>query len=166
MLNLNELQPKIKLILLIGIPVLITVIVLAILALNPGKQKAKEQPTAQPSLTPEKVIPPKSVTQQQPQRVKDIKQEIISKPIRNQGGDLILKESSALTISYVPKLEIFFVAIKAEPVDNLREEAHQWFLNFGLKNEDLCQLPVRFLLYNPTLKKAHSDFKILPNGCS
>lgn len=165
MLNLKQIQPKIKLILLIGIPVLIMVVVLATLALSPGKQKTKEQPTVQPSLTPEKIIPPKSVTQQQPQRVKDIKQAIIAKPIRNQAGDLILKDSSNLTISFVPKLDIFFVTIKAEPVEELREEAHQWFLNFGLKNEDLCGLPVRFLLYTPTLKNAHPDFGILPNGC-
>ncbi len=166
MLNLNELQPKIKLLLLISLPILVIIVVLAITALRPGKKPVGEQPTAKPSLTPEKVIPPKSVTQQQPQRVKDIKQEIIAKPIRNQGGDLILNESSALTISYVPKLEIFFVSIKTEPVDNLREEAHQWFLNFGLKNEDLCGLPVRLTLYYPTLKNAHPDFGILPDGCT
>ncbi len=163
MLSLNQSQNKLKLALILaGSFVLILLALIIFLSIKKTKPK---QALPQPSISAKTLIPPKAEIEKQPQSIKEIKQKIITSPLENNAGDLILHKSDFFRISYVPILDMFFVDILKDPAQDAKKQAQNWFINFGLKQKDLCTLPVRFGLYNPELKKTNANFSPLPDGC-
>jgi hypothetical protein len=91
---------------------------------------------------------------------------ILKQQIENRGGDIILADTSRYEIAYIPTPNIFLVTIRSEPVETIKREQEEWFMQFGLSPQDLCDLPVRFLLSAYTLRAANPDFVSLPSGCN
>ena len=100
------------------------------------------------------------------QSKKDIKQKIIDSKAKEINGDFIIKETEKYKVVYVPTLKIFFVTIKAEPVNSAKEEAQKFFRDFGLSQNDLCSLPVRFNITDFTIKNSNKNFNYLPDSCN
>lgn len=163
MLTLSQNQNKLKLALILAGSFILILLVLIIF--SSIKKTKPKQALPQPSISAQTLIPPKAEIEKQPQSIKDIKQKIIASPIENNGGDLILYKTDSFRISYVPILEIFFVDILRDPAQTAKKQAQDWFLNFGLKQEELCDFPVRFSLFNINLKKTNPNFSLLPDGC-
>ncbi|HBG82165.1 MAG: hypothetical protein UU05_C0014G0019 [Candidatus Curtissbacteria bacterium GW2011_GWA1_40_47] len=172
MLTLTNIQPRLKIILFAGIVGIILIIVIGIvLASLPSQKLPSKKPSTiasspTPITNPEVIIPPKEEREKLPIDVKTIRKKIIDSKIDERGGDVILYESSAHRIIYVPNIDIFFVMILEDPAAEIKKEAQLWFLNFGLEQIDLCDLPVRFTLFNQQLKKTNPNFNILPDGCT
>ena len=158
MLTLTNIQPRLKIILFAGIVGIILIIVIGIVLASLPSQKL---PSKKPSTIASSPTP---ITN--PIDVKTIRKKIIDSKIDERGGDVILYESSAHRIIYVPNIDIFFVMILEDPAAEIKKEAQLWFLNFGLEQIDLCDLPVRFTLFNQQLKKTNPNFNILPDGCT
>jgi hypothetical protein len=50
------------------------------------------------------------------------------------------------TITYDPTTDIFQAEITTISINNAKDEVVQWFVNQGMSNEALCQLPLNFTL--------------------
>lgn len=157
MINLSQYQKKLQLATIGAIIIGVLALLLPILFLN---KKMPETPT----LTVEKMIPPQNQTENIPQDMKTKKQKIIDSKIKVDKGDYIIYESADFKIIYLPSREIFFTTINKEPVVKNRENAQNWFKKFDLKQEDLCNFPVR-LLVDFKLKNDNPDFNPLPDDC-
>lgn len=119
-----------------------------------GVTRAKNQ-IAIPTKSPEELPP----------NVQAIRKQLYANPLENHNGDLLLAKSAAWVIEYIPTPELFLVTIVQDPADTAKNQAVRWFLNAGLLQEDLCDLPVRFLLGNEQLRRTNINFTSLPNGC-
>lgn len=159
MISLNESKKKLQLGVLGAVIIGLLVLMIPILFLKSSKK------VGAPTLTVEKMIPPQSQTEKIPQDIKTIKQTIIDAKIKEDNGDYIIFESVDFKIIYLPSREIFFVTILRERVAKNKQNAEDWFKKFGLKQEDLCNLPVRFMV-DFNLKKNNLNFNPLPSGCS
>lgn len=143
----------------LGLILLVLLITAAAFLLNkPGKEPQQQD-------TQVKIIPEKKETEKLPTDIKEIRQKIITSQIKNEGGDQVLFEDEAIEIEYVPTTDIFFVKIFKEPVQDYKQQAQNWFIKFGLKQPDLCTLPVRFFI-DFELKKSSPNFDNLPDGCT
>lgn len=157
MLNLNQNKKKLQ-ILVISIVVLLAGFFIIPILLISKNQK--------PNLTVEKLIPPQQEIDKIKTESKDIKQKIIDSKEKEINGDFIIKETEKYKIVYPPTLKIFFVTIKAEPVNSSKEEAQKFFRDFGLSQNDLCSLPVRFSIADYTIKNRNKNFNLLPDNCN
>jgi len=172
-MNLTQLREKLP---VFAIPTVILVllltvaIVLALKTRGPGVVPAPTPPVSRfgPTATvaPNKITPPKIKPQQLPANVQQIREKIIASQIANRGGVVVLFQSDSFIIRYIPTPDMFFVTIFKEPVATLKKQAQDWFLNFGLKQSDLCDLPVRFVLSSRELRARNPGFTSLPDGCS
>ena len=113
---------------------------------------------------PVKVIPSKQDIANLPSDTKKIRQKILEGKEIIKGKDLTLYKDDNYEIEYVPTPDIFFVKILRDPVQIYKNQAQDWFINFGLKQTDLCTFPVRFFL-DFKLKKTNPNFSALPDGC-
>jgi len=168
MLKLIDVQSRFKIIFVAGILLVGLIFVILVVSLTNRQEpslKEKGQTQASPLINPQVVIPPKTEREKLPKDVQQIREKIIAAQIVNEKGDIVLYTSSSYRIIYVPTPDIFFVMISKEPVQNFQQEAQKWFLNFGLEQSDLCDLPVRFVLTERQLKQANPNFNILPDGC-
>lgn len=109
-------------------------------------------------------IPEKS-PEELPANVQEIRKKLYAKPIADHNGDLLLAQTDAWIIEYIPTPQLFLVTIRKDPADTAKKDAERWFLDAGLKQEDLCDLPVRFLLGSEELRRTNINFTSLPNGC-
>lgn len=162
MLNLAQNQNKIRFFLIIVGAIIIFAITFGVLSLL---NRPKNTTPPQPSIKPEVLIPSKSEIEKQPDEIKRIREKIVTSPLANENGDLVLYKEESYRIVYVPPVEIFFAQILKDPAKSAKKQAQDWFIKFGLKQSDLCTLPVRFLLYNPDIKKTNPNFSLLPDGC-
>lgn len=166
--NLTQVKKRLPVI----IPALTIFILLIIVAFvyvffspRQREQKKPPSPTAQPTPTPQKFLPPKIEPEKLPQDVQAIRKKIIVSHIENRRGDLVLYQPGPYEITYIPTPKIFFVNIFKDPAEIYKKQAQAWFLQFGLKQIDLCDLPVRFVLGSKELQKSNPNFKYLPDGC-
>lgn len=154
------------LIVIIIVVLLITVIVLALKPKPKGPpQPQTELPETVSKLSEKQVIPPKSQREKPTDKVETTKQEIFKSKIGEDNGTIILFKSAAYIIEYVPTPDIFFVTIFKTPIDKNKIAAESWFKDFGLTENEVCTLPVRFSLgiTDPNFKEQFDPF---PTGCS
>ena len=100
-----------------------------------------------------------------PADVQQIRQQLIDNHRIDHNGDLLLYRTTAYEIEYITGFDFFFVNITRGNPDEMKLDAEKWFLEQGLAQEDLCDLPVRFLIREPALYDAFPGFTTLPNGC-
>lgn len=149
------------------IVVILIVIVFSLLSKQKSAPTTKtessvpETNSTQINKVPAPIVSPESI----PASVKDIKTEIIKNPIKDDNGDLILEENTNYQIKYVPPADVFFVYISQSPNES-KNSAETWFKNFGLEQNDLCQLSIRFLLKDLSLRQQNPGFTSLPTGCT
>jgi len=161
-LNLTKTKQKLKFI----IPVILLLVVA--LAISTGLYlKSKSPKPGKPQETqPKFVIPSLSTRQQLPNNIQAIKKQIIESQIANERGNIVLYTSNEYKIIYVPTPDFFLATILKEPLETYKLEAQNWFYKFGLKQTDLCNLPLRFGLDSTDFSKTHPDFSPFPEGCS
>ena len=109
---------------------------------------------------------PKTEPEELPKNVQDIRQEIIDSYRVDNNGDLLLYRTTNYEIEYITGFDFFFVNITFGDPEVSKTDAENWFKDFGLAQEDLCDLPVRFLIREPVIYDANPGFSTLPNGCS
>lgn len=129
-------------------------------------RKSKPSLSPQPLIAPNVIIPPQKKPEDLSSSVQEIRKKIIASQIANVGGDILLYKTAAFKIEYVPTPNIFFVTVNKDPATEAKASAQKWFLDFGLKQEDLCDLPVRFVLGNFEIRKTNPTFTSLPDGCT
>lgn len=163
-MNLTQIQPKAKIIFVIIVVLLIVVIITMLIS---SSKKEKTQPQAQPtpSIAPNIIAPPTKKTEELQENIQRIKKRIIESKIKEVDGDLILVEDTNYRISYISLANVFFVDILKDPAEIHRKAAQDWFLQFGLKQEDLCDLPVRFVLSTLEIRKTNPNFNNQPDNC-
>src|SRR3989344_5076229 len=159
MINLTQFREKFPILL---IPVLVITIIFVVLLFGYRSQNKKQEPVNNNSI---KVVPQKSEIEKLPTDIKEIRRKIIESKIEEKDGVIFLFQSDSIVIRYVTTPDIFLVTVFKEPVADFKREAQNWFKAHGLKQENLCTLPVRFFLANLELKKANPDFSNFPDGC-
>ncbi len=169
-MNLSEFRNNRKLIFIILIP---TILILSLVSISffkktptPGAQPKNSSIPLPSTGQLNKVIPPQVSPQALPQNIKQIRQKIIDSQIKNDNGDIILLQDPAYEIKYLPSPDIFFVTIFQSPAQNAKTQAQNWFLTFGLKQKDLCDLPVRFLVRDLKIRQQNPNFSSSPDGCT
>lgn len=163
-MTLSQNQNKFRIIFAVAASLVLILLVILIISFITGGKKQEELPEAQPSITTQKLIPPTKGREPQPLDVQKIKNQLIENPIEDK-GDKILEITDNFRIVYVPTPDIFFVQITKDPAQGAKVQAQDWFVQKGLAQGDLCNLPVRFLLFNASLKKTNPNFNPLPDGC-
>ena len=161
--SLQQIKPKV--ITIIAIFVAIAFGLLLLIWIQSGKQKnghINNQPTQKYT----EVIPPLEGRPSPTKNAQDIKKVIIASKISEQNGTLIVYKTSSYIVTYVPTPDIFFVNILKIPFDTNKNQAEKWFLNFGLKQEELCTLPVRFSVGFQAPMKEKLSYNPFPNGCT
>lgn len=153
-------------------PVVVIIVLIILIAFvyaffNPREKPPTptSQPTPTPTAAPYKLLPEKVEPEKLPVDVQTTREKIIASQIENRRGDLILYKPGPYEITYIPTPKIFFVTLFQNPVEVYKKQAQNWFLNFGLKQTDLCDLPVRFVFGSRELKNANPNFVQLPDGC-
>ncbi len=152
----------------------IGVIVIALIAILLGsfgkkpKNNSVQTNTSSPlpSIASNIIYPPKENPQNLSTDIKKIRQQIIASPISKDGGDLLLYSSDFVKIKYITSPDTFEVTILKDPAGQAKQEAQNWFMQSGLKLQDLCNLPVRFGLGSRELRQSNPDFTSLPDGCT
>ena len=163
MINLTLLRSKVKFIILGAAVILI--IIAAIIISTFGKKDATPRNQTSTSTEPNAIAPPQTKSENLSEDIKVVRKKIIDSQIANRNGDIILYESENYQIEYIPTPDVFFVRIFRDPASIYKKEAQEWFLKFGLKQQELCSLPVRFLLTSFELRKSNSSFTSLPDNC-
>lgn len=80
----------------------------------------------------------------------------------------ILHENNDYRIEYIESLDVFKIEVVSSDVANTKKAGNKWFLDHGMTQAEICELPVRFYLnYGltqdyPELKKT---FTPLPDEC-
>lgn len=151
-------------------PFAVVIIVIALIVVGfalfwPKGQKAPSV-TPSPPIAPNTIVPPQKEPQELPKTIQEIRKTILSKQIEDRSGDIILFENENYQIAYIPAPNVFFVTIYKDPATQFKQEAQNWFKDFGFKQEDLCDLPVRFVLGNFEIRKTNPTFTSLPDGCT
>jgi len=101
-----------------------------------------------------------------PADVQTIRQRIIDGYRIDRNGDLLLYQTTAYEIEYITGFDFFFVNITGGDPDAIKLDAEAWFWGYDLRQEELCDLPVRFIIRNSLLREAYPAFTTLPTGCS
>lgn len=156
-MNLYNNQKKLQIIVGACLFFVIAMAIGILFSLNTGKKAAP--------IAPNKIVPPQVTPESLPKEVKDLKSKLIGKTIKNNNGDLLLYQSQNFYIEYITSPQVFFVTILRE-VDKSKIQAQEWFKEQGAKPEDLCNLPVRFVLGSIEARKENLNFSSLPDGCS
>lgn len=175
-MDLTGVKSKLPIILPVVIGVTLLLLVALGLALLGGKKVTV--PTPSPTITPEiktsqtlgpiptfRVVPPKVDPETLPSDIKEIRKKIIASPLTSDRGVLILFKSENYVIRYITAPDDFYVTIFKDPAPVYKKEAQNWFLAFGLKQSDLCDLPVRFILGTREVRSSNPGFSSLPDGC-
>ena len=163
MINLTLLRSKVKFIILGAAVILI--IIAAIIISTFGKKDATPRNQTSTSTEPNAIAPPQTKSENLSEDIKVVRKKIIDSQIANRNGDIILYESENYQIEYIPTPDVFFVRIFRDPASIYKKESQEWFIKFGLKQQELCDLPVRFLLTSFELRKSNSSFTSLPDNC-
>lgn len=166
-MNLSQNQNNFKIALIVGVIIVVLIIAITIAAgvgKKPGTNDFPNAAISSPTVNPQKLIPPTQNRPPVPATVQQIKQQLIANPISD-NGDKLLYTANTFRILYVPTPDIFFVQITSGQANAVRQDAQKWFLDKGLTQKDLCNFPVRFVIFNPELKKTAPDFNFLPDGC-
>lgn len=116
-------------------------------------------------LAPNHLYFPDTPSSQLPSPIQAIRKTLIRKAVDDNNGDLLLFNSPPFQVTYITGLDMFLVFINGESVGHAKRDAQRWFTESGLKQTDLCDLPVRFLLTTFELRTAHPAFTSLPDGC-
>ena len=170
-MNLTELRKKSPI--LFGVVALI-VVILFIVIISAFFNRPKPIPSTGPSpetaskedIAPNIIIPPKIGPEQLSPETKEIREKVVASKIADNHGDILLHKTGSFIIEYIPSPDLFIVTIKKDPAGEAKEQAQEWFLNFGLKQQDLCNLPVSFILWTFDLRRTNPDFTSLPDGCT
>jgi len=162
-ISLQQLKPIVIAIIVIFVAIAFGLFIL--IWIQPGKSK-NNHINNQSTQKYTEVIPPLEGRPSPTKNAQDIKKEIIASKISDQTGTLIIYKTSSYIVTYVPTPDIFFVNILQKPFDANKNQAEKWFLNFGLKQEDLCTLPVRFSVGFQASIKEKSSYNPFPAGCT
>lgn len=155
-MNLYNNQKKLQILVLAFVFFVIAMTIGILFSLNTGKKEP---------LAPNKIAPPQVAPESLPKEVKDLKSKLVGKTIKNNNGDLLLYQSQNFYIEYITSPQVFFVTILRD-VDKSKIQAQNWFKGQGAKPEDLCNLPVRFVLGSIEARKENLKFSSLPEGCT
>lgn len=101
-----------------------------------------------------------------PASILKIRERIIAGYRVDRAGDLLLYQTTAYEIEYITGFDFFFVNITGGDPNAIKTEAEGWFKNFGLAQEDLCDLPLRFLIQDSLMRGLYPGYTTLPTGCS
>jgi len=80
----------------------------------------------------------------------------------------VLYETADVRLEYVQSANLFMGEIKTTNVVKAKADATTWFLNKGLSQEGICNLPLMFYLdtgVSQALQGQDVVFSPLPNGC-
>src|SRR3989344_5435676 len=97
-------------------------------------------------LNGKQILTPKNQRNKLPDTAENIKQEMIKNNNGENKGVLILYNTPSYKIEYIPTPDIFLVTILKTPIDQNKLAAEDWFKEFGLAENEICNLPVRFSL--------------------
>jgi len=150
--------------------IIVVIIISVVMTQKSDQQQNRPQPytklpNAVGNLDGQQVITPKSQRQKPTEQAEKIKQEIIKGKIGENKGVLIIFQSDTYNIEYVPTPDFFLVTLTTDQLDQSKESAQSWFKNFGLTDNDLCNLPVRFAIGSESTN-LKQQFDPFPAGCS
>ena len=170
-MNLTELRKKSPFLIAVVAFVVIILLVVIIYAFFNRPQKIPQpspspQTSSKENVAPNIIIPPKIGPEQLSPETKETREKVIASQIADNHGDILLRKTDTFIIEYIPSPDLFIVTIKKDPAGEAKEQAQEWFLNFGLKQQDLCNLPVSFILWTFDLRRTNPDFTSLPDGCT
>ncbi len=80
----------------------------------------------------------------------------------------IIHQSPNIRVEYILSLDQFNVEIVNTNIANAKKEGNAWFLEQGLSQKGLCDLPLRFYLNNAVFEQMpdiQDTFNPLPDGC-
>ena len=80
----------------------------------------------------------------------------------------VLYETNDVRVEYVQSADLFMAEIKTTNLVKAKSEASTWFINQGLSQDGICNLPLMFYLdpaVSQTLQGQDVVFSPLPNGC-
>ena len=161
-INLNENKKKLQFAIIGAILIIAAVLIIPTFFFKKQKPMASASPSP---ITVQKLVPTKQESQNIPANIKAIKQKIVDSKEGEDNGDIIIKKTEAFKVIYLPARESFLVFITKDPADKSKSNAEKFFTSFGLKQTDLCTLPVRFVI-DFSLKAKNPAFNPLPNGCN
>lgn len=159
--SLQQIKPKA--IIIIVIFIVITVGILLTIAIS-GKPQI-EKNTSKSSPSKQEVIPPLENRPSPDLKAQDLKKQLITSKIGENNGTLILYKTLGFEVDYVPTPDIFFVKIFQKPFDINKKQAEEWFKDKGLKQSDLCDLPVRFSVSFQAPKEEKLSYDPFPADC-
>jgi len=176
-MNLTQYKSKFQLLFAGAVVIILILVIASAFSLLGGKKTEEEIPLktsapqssprqTAPTLAPNIIVPPQKSPESLPDDVKTTREKIIASQIANEQGDLLLYQSETYSIEYIPSPNVFFVKILKDPAQTAKKNAQSWFLNFGLAQSDLCDLPVRFILSTRELRETNPNFTSLPDGCT
>lgn len=165
-MNLTDNQNKFKLILLGSGIIVVILVVFSLFSIFTKSSPPKTTPTTTTtqSIDPDKFIPPVESRPQTPKNVESIKTQLIESAA--QKGDLVIYQEDSFRIIYIPTPDLFLAQISKEPVEQARKNAQDFFLEKGLSLTEICNLPLRFALFDPALKTSNPSFNYFPDGCN
>src|SRR3990167_3465916 len=165
-MNLTELRKKSPFLITGIIIVSVLLLIIIILSFKKRAVQPSSSPSPSPSIATNFIIPSKIKPEQLPDDIKEIRKKVIASQIADNHGDILLRKTDTFIIEYIPSPDLFIVTIKKDPAEEAKKQAQEWFLNFGLKQQDLCNLPVSFILWTFDLRRTNPDFTSLPDGCT
>lgn len=157
-MTLNANKKVFQIIVITSALFIVVLVITIIITIVTGNKKGPS------NIAPNKIVPPQA-NPVVPQAVGDIKAQIIKSALQNRNGDYLLYKTDNFTIQYISAPNVFFVEI-AKDAQKSKEQGQKWFLDKGLKPEDLCSLSVRFVLTTKEVRQEVKDFSSLPEGCS
>ena len=163
-MNLTENKRLFQLLTIAIVLIIFVILAMVIFSLFGRRKPVTSPPKA--SIAPNIVIPPQTKPEDLQPDVIEIRKKIIASQIDNRGGDILLFQADSFVIEYIPAPDVFFVTIDKDPASEAKQQAQKWFLDFGLQQNDLCDLPVRFILDNFEIRKTNPTFTSLPDGCT
>lgn len=142
---------------------LIIVLIMTIVSIFSGKKTPQPSPIPK---APNFIAPYSTSSADLPPKIQEIRKKIIESQILNNYGDILLHQTETYKIEYITSPNVFFVTINKDPAEEAKKDAEAWFLKFGLTQEELCNLPVRFVLGNIEVRQTNLNFSSLPNSCA
>lgn len=165
-MNLTQVKSKFYLVIIAFVIIVVVVGLISIISFKNNSGSQNPSPQTAPSIAPNVIVPPKKKPTDLPSDIQEIRKKIIASQIGKTGGDILLYKTASFVIEYIPTPDIFFVTISKDPALDAKQQAQKWFLDFGLQQNNLCDLPVRFILGNLQIRKTNPNFTSLPDGCS
>lgn len=163
-MNLSSLKSRLPWAIIFVVIIIISIGILLFLNISKGGA-LNENTKPNQSLAPNTIAPPQIKSTDLPTAIQEIRKSIIANPISDNNGDLLIYEEGGFQIEYITSPDIFFVKINKDPANENKQKAQNWFKEKGLKQEDLCNLSVRFLLTTLEIRQANPNFNTLPDNC-